>query len=741
MNVFLKKASLAFVCMLVLLPLYANDTFVVERGDIGSIRLYDGKGIRQPLDTDIASRIEEGWIVVTADTPLLVETPFGMADISENSIVVLRDISATAPSFYLVDGKAAFSTDESFSGTLSVLTPVSSFVLQEKGQLFVVSTETEESVVSFGGSVIATNDISGAVTSVMPFGKLLLDDPLCSVVPVDDRFYLSHAIHPDLGQSTDTPQDLPSVPLPAAPTVSAVVPEIPDSPRIVRVSAEPQIPAPPTIVEETAAPEIAGEPQFIDVQTVPVPPDPTKINTSLAPAPPSRIVATVTAEADATVPQAAVQEAEEEPGTDFTVPKTAILSTSEDDVYRGSIGVETTYTYTYDGTAGNSQTHTLTILPYVTYDAFTFQARVSGYTSDFVTFDSFVFDLPTDTLGTISYASRFIERLQIGYDYSPFFLAIDDNDYRSSELLQLVAPSFGETDELGFYAKANVAGISLATSFDDLHLDNYMDDESQYGSLTLLIEGSGNYPFQMMLEGLLEIGYDSGRTYDLFPSLSFRFPLLDSRNLQMGLLVGSQGYLPLYPDYDTSQLFDLNTATLFPNYLLNAGLVIHAGAVDGLLQVNFEQGEVSVLMVNDFDLSASDADFSILGSLSYATDRFDIGFLWNMPFTDDFSIAVTDSGRKADLSQFSVSSDLGPVSLSFGLEQIGIIDAISSIADGSEDLVSLFGGEYASSYLQATYETGPATFEAKALFPVSSTSYTVPQITVSATIDLGMQLR
>jgi hypothetical protein len=785
MNLFLKKVGLSLAILLVLLPLSASDLLNIGDGDIGSFRLYDSQGNKMEITNEVASQIGEGWIINNPETPILLVTPIGTINLFEDAILITGDLSLENPRLYLVQGKASFRTNESFKGTLVVSTPVSQYKLKEEGEIFVVSTDEEESVTSFGGTVYATNGISHAKTLVNTFGKLSMNDPSRSVKEVQNGYYLTYATYPDLMIAKQMVSDISTVtiaPIPRAPKVSVVVMPVPKEPSKPGVTIMPISIAAPSAFTNTTEIETAPTPHILSVVTKQqaVPKTPSKINTTLVPVAPKRIVVTVrpvspqniktvTSEVVASVPEvvpevipvsapeemvpsATVQEIEEakiEPtpiATSQTVSKIpVILSTTEEKTTLGSFGLKTVYDFTYDGTNGNLISHTITLQPYFSYKTFTLELQGDITTTDFSTYTSSVQYDATNTLETVSYVAGFIEKLRFGYSSSPFYLTLDNLNHNDSDFSNLVTPIFGETDKLALYNKITFSSISLITTFDDMKLERLLADKTQYGSFSILYSGSENYPFQMSFGSLIEISDDTQWVYNLYPTLSFKFPVINKRNIQMSILVNASSYLPAYPNFDITELFDSSDPTIFPNYLANAGFTLKAGSFFAETLFSIEKGENQSLMVNDFSYGSisteSDSDFTIFTDLGYTSDTFSTEFLWNVPFTSNFTMATltADSSRKADLSQISVSYNAKRFGISLGIQQIGITDSLSEFLDGTSDFLSLFGGEYAASFLQASFKAGFAEFKARALYPVGSTSYTIPQLTLSATIDLGMK--
>jgi hypothetical protein len=775
--------------------LSANDLLTIGSGDIGSFRLYDSQGNKMEVTEEVTSQIGEGWIINNPETPILIETPQGIVNLYENAILIIGDVSTSNPQLYLVQGKATFHTNDSFKDTLVVSTPVSQFKLQGKGEILVITTDTEESVTSFGGQVIASNGISHAKTLVKPFGKLFMNDPLRLVSEIQDGYYLTYATYPDLMLAKQMVSDISNVmiaPVPRAPKVSVLIQQLPKKPSKPGLTIMPISAPTPTMVSNTVQMETAGTPQILSVVTKrqTIPQNPSKINTTLVPVAPKRIVVTVkplenqsikSATAIIAVPAAdpiagpevqnkkiaipmapvakvsvEMEKPEEEaieiveadtqsPASPVSVTKKPVtLSTNEQNKLVGSFGLKTIYDFTFDGTNGNAMSHTLTVYPYFSYKSIKVELQGNVSTTDFATYTSSIPYNPSDTLETFSYITSFINELRFGYNSSPFYLALDNSNHNDTDYSNLTAPIFGITDKLALYNKLTFSKISFITTFDDLYLGQLLDDKSQYGSFTMLYSGNDNYPFQMSFGALVSVENNPVLAFDLYPTLSFKFPVINKRNLQMGLLANASGYLPAYPNFDITELFDPTSITIFPNFLVNAGLVLQAGPFFAETLFSVEEGQNQSLLVNDFsyesglDSLENNAAFNIFASLLWESDAFSTKVLWNIPFESDFTLAtLTSNGRMADFSQIRASYSGENFDLSLGLQQIGIIESVFDVANGTSTILSLFGGEFASAFLQASYTLGFAELKARAVYPVSTTSYTVPTLTLSAIIDIG----
>ncbi|HKM05789.1 MAG TPA: hypothetical protein VJ869_02265, partial [Sphaerochaeta sp.] len=427
--------------------------------------------------------------------------------------------------------------------------------------------------------------------------------------------------------------------------------------------------------------------------------------------------------------------------------KTAgILFTQEENRKAGSVGLEMSYSFLFDGTDSNSLHHTLFFKPYVSYKSFAMTLQSSVSTEDFSLFTSNVTPVPLGKLGMLGYGFKFISSLRFGYSSSPFFLALDNNKYHSSLTDQYFAPQFGDTNKLSLYNRIEIGNFSSNLYFDDLYLTNLLSTTTkhQFASFSLEYAKQEGYNFSVSLGSLARIERFPTWKIELYPNVNFLFPLINVRTTQLGLMVTASGYLPAYPTFELEQFVDLDTTTLFPNYQVSAGLALKQGSFSAKLLGSLRKGDkIRNLMTSDLAYAIDtsyNSIFDIFAETGFAGEHFDARLTVNVPFASDLTLAsVTSATYKADFSQLTISYKQKGFTFSFGLQEVGIGATIKDILDGSKEITTLLGGDRAASFLSAGYTTGPLTIKAKAAYPANATVYTTPKIIITASYKLGLQ--
>jgi len=569
------------------------------------------------------------------------------------------------------------------------------------------------------------------------FGAVTVDDPAKPPKPYQIAV-------------TIVPVKIPATP--QTPT-SFIIPKLKN--RIV-VTVSPLAPMAPTRIDITTEvepvavviPVIPSEPSITTlveplekVVAVPEPLDPVSIVVVVGSETPEPIVAEAVGEPESIQPIAI---AIEEPEPKQEKPQ-AILFSQEETPKAGSVGLLASYSFLFDGTDSNSMLHTLALKPYFTYKSFAMKLQASVSTEDFSLFTSNVQPVPTGKLEMLSYGFKFISELRFGYSASPFFLALDNNQYHSPLTEHFYAPSFGDSDKLGLYNRIEIGSFSSTIYFDDLYMTNLLESPSkhQFASFALEYAKKEGYRFSVSLGTLARIERSPSWAVNLYPNVNFLFPLIDVRTTQLALLVSASGYLPAYPTFEFDEFVDTSLTSLFPNYQVSAGLSLQQGSFSAKLMGSLRHGENRNLLTSDlayaFDNSYPSV-FDILAETGFAGEHFAMKLTVNLPFASDLSIAnVTSSSHTADFSQLTLSYKQKAFTFSFGLQEIGIAQTITSIVDGSKDLLSLLGGEWATSFLSIGYAAGDLTIKAKAAYPANPTVYTTPKITITASYKLGLQ--
>ena len=211
--------GLLLLVLTIATALFAEDEVFIGDGDIAALHLYDSQGNRLEATSDQAQNIAEGWIIHNPDTPILLVTPRGTINVFEDSLLVTGDLVGREADLYLVSGKATFNTYDMEGGSLTVTTPVSRFVLHGNGEMLVITTDEEESVTTFTGTVDSYNVLTGAKREVKTFEKLFMQERMARLKHIEAGYYLTYATYPDMMLAKQIIQELsekttsPSTPL------------------------------------------------------------------------------------------------------------------------------------------------------------------------------------------------------------------------------------------------------------------------------------------------------------------------------------------------------------------------------------------------------------------------------------------------------------------------------------------------------------------------------------------------
>lgn len=773
----LKRVCLALVVMLVMSSVAAADSVFIGDGDIGGIRMYDSQGVALEATVEVASNIGEGWILHNPDSPILIITPKGSINLYEDSILITGDLISNDPSLYLVKGKATFSTYDMEGGSLSISTPVSLFTLKGDGEIFVITDDIEESATVFKGVGTSYNSITGVTRTISAFQKLGMHESLAKAKPIASGYYLTYATYPDLMLAKQLLSEMA--------TEQVDTPKVPKFSSVLRkpLKEEPPVLQTGVIIMPSKAPSFAqvnvtesatpSKPYSITVtrEHLNVPSIPQSLTSTIIARPKSRIVVTVRPMAPSipslvqsvTEPVAVARPATPAVPTVAQVVATtaakatvtteiplkqdkpqSVLFTQEKDIKAGSVGIQASYSFLFDGTDSNKMLHTLTVKPYVTYKSFALTLQSSVSTEDFSLFTSNTSPVPAGTLEMLSYGFSFISSARIGYTSSPFFLALDNKAYHGDLTDHFFAPSFGESSKLSLFNRIAIGSFSSNIYFDNLYLTDILASKSQFASFALEYAKQEGYRFSASLGTLAKIENTPIQRVNLYPNLNFLFPLVDVRTTQLSLLISASGYLPAYPNFDTSQFIDTSLISFFPNYQVSSGLSLKQGAFSAKLLGSLRKGENRNLLNSEllaFTTSSTSYNsvFDLFAEVGFAGEHFSADFAVNLPFTSDFTLADGSGSHKADFNQLSLSYQQKAFTFSFGRQQVGIGKIVTGIIDGNKDFISLLGGDRSTSFLSISYTTGGLTVKAKASYPADPSVYTTPKITITASYKVGAQ--
>lgn len=442
------------------------------------------------------------------------------------------------------------------------------------------------------------------------------------------------------------------------------------------------------------------------------------------------------------------QEKQEEPVIETPVTTTApasitsssLISSSDASRLQGSFGVTADYRFQFDGTNSNTQNHRLTIKPFYTKGPFSISLQSYVQTEDFTALTSNATPFPISTLGRIGYIFSYFDQLRIGYSTSGFYLALDHNRSIVSDMTSFTAPQLGESSKLVLQSQIKTGPFTLITAFDDLYFTNLLANRAQFGSSILQYTSNG-YPLSIAVGALAKVENNPSWTVNLYPLLSFRFPVINTRTTQFSAIMQAHGYLPVYPAIDTDQFIDTSLATFFPNYSLGVGFAVKRNQFTAKILASVNDGKNHTMLVNDFAYTAMDTSYSsafeILTDIRYTGAKFETKAVWNVPFTGSFAIAKLSTGHNADYSQLSLGFKIDKLTFGLGLANLGLLETLQDVFSGSLALTDLFGGTYATSYLYAGYDFGTFSLSARAAYPASPAAYTIPVVSLSARIKLS----
>ena len=820
MNRLCKHVGLLLLAACLIGNLYADDSVFIGDGDISALKLYDNQGNLLDATSENASQIGEGWIIQNPDTPILIITPRGTINVYEGSLLVTGSLSSKESDLYLVSGKATFNTYEMEGGVLTVTTPVSRHRIKGEGEMLVITSDSEESVTSFAGTVESYNALTGFTRTIRPFDKLFMQEESARPQPIEIGYYLTYATYPDMMLARQIMQDLsspivaPKPPAPKARTTELVIKQ----PEIEKVSIT-------TLAEPISSLAVTQQKAFtpeqvqvisVEVQKIAVPDKVRSLTSTILQAPSSRIMVTVRpmvsdipstpkATVSVQIPSVpsqvtavsernqlvVVQQENREQTLDVPIPEEvpvatvtktedelsaigpspanaqtneeemvvgqpskavistapsltstpSLLSSSDAERIQGSFGLVADYRFQLDGTHANTISHRLTVKPFFTKGPFSISLQAYGETEDFSSFTSNTNPIPSSTLARLSYAFSYLDQLRIGYSTSSFYLVLDHTRSIVSEMTSFTAPQFGESNKLVLQSQIKAGPFTFITAFDDLYLTNLLANQAQFGSSILQFTPSGGYPLTIAFGALARVENTPSWSVNLYPLLSFRFPVINTRTTQFSAILQAHGYLPVYPSFDTDQFIDTSLATFFPNYSLGAGFAVKRNQFSAKILASLNGGKNHNLLVNDFayaNIATSYAStVDILTDIQYEGSGFESKVVWNVPLTGSFAIASLSGGHAADYCQLSLGVKLKKAAFGLGISNLGLFGNLQAVFAESEKFTTLLGGSYATSYLYASYEFGIASLLAKVTYPVSSTTYTVPVVSLTVRMKLS----
>ncbi|MGE4453677.1 MAG: hypothetical protein AB7D92_04015, partial [Sphaerochaeta sp.] len=409
----------------------------------------------------------------------------------------------------------------------------------------------------------------------------------------------------------------------------------------------------------------------------------------------------------------------------------------------GSFGVDFGYRFIFDDSNDTTVTHQIYLKPYYSKGLFSIKLQGSMETRDFSSLSNSLSPIPTSRLEQASYIFSYIDQLRFGYNSSTFYGILDRTFPLTTELTSLYAPSLFTDQNLAMLGKISVGSFTWVTSFDDLYFTALKQNNRQFGSSLLQFTPKSGYRMSVAL-GSLGVVDRLPWKLDLYPFMGLSFPVINSRTTQMKLLLQASGFLPSYPTLTFDSFVDTSVETFFPNYLLGTGFSLKKQSLYAKVLLSLTEGENHNLVFHEFASSQDtsyQADFELLGDFRYEAASLTARLLFNLPFSSGLSISQLSNVTEhtADYEQLTVSYNHGNLTLGVGFASLGILRTIGDVAKGEEEALTLLRGPYNTSFLSVQYLFDPFTLGLKAQYPPKSTSYTIPILTVSASVNLEKQ--
>ena len=169
-----RKCVAALIVLLVILTGTAFAAPLKPAAGFGDSKIYDQsyKSVKAP------SELSEGYVIVTEEKVLVLENSDVRIEIEPHSIAQIISLNIN-PEFYLLDGRAEFSSKAGFT----VRTTVTSYKAEATTTIYVITEESEETAYVEYKSAVASNLITGNVTTIIA-GKYI-DNAKNGFAPAD----------------------------------------------------------------------------------------------------------------------------------------------------------------------------------------------------------------------------------------------------------------------------------------------------------------------------------------------------------------------------------------------------------------------------------------------------------------------------------------------------------------------------------------------------------------------------
>lgn len=706
-------AIIILLTLIVPLSLFAQEYVSVIEGDPSSFRLYEPNGRVIDLTTIDINAIELGTILVSGSDSIILETSRGDIKLYPDSILILDEITSDSTTLLLIDGSITVKTE----GALSVITPATLYELEESGEVYITSTKEEERARSFDAPLRTTNLITYKVTTINPMQELELSNPALAkrnLSPIEAT--LGRVVKPIVTKEIVEPTEVEELIVEEEKPVIRVPSRVGD----VHWSMAFEY-AEETVVPEEDGTEIAEVEELVGEEepliTLPAPPAIQRVRVEE--------VKVVAPQSNTTTTQRTLRDLDEGKA-----------------VSKGSYGIEAGYRLTFP-LEGPSYwpNHHLEVKPFVSYNSFALRLKAQVETDSFTSFDTNFLTIDPSALGITSYIFEIIDYLKVGYSTSPFYLLIEEGGYPGTQLAPFIAPTF-PSGKMSIYNSISIGGFSLTTSFDDLRFTNILNNSgSQLASTVFAYTFGGSYPLSIALGTLAFFEAENSiiATTNLFPLLEISFPIINTRLTKLSALLLMSSYLPVYPEVEVDQFFDLNTTYFFPNHQLGVGLSVDYDPFNAQIMASLAGGKNHLMLFNSIaeaheKMIEHDGLFDLYASGTWKSEKLSANLILNFPFTKEFTLATIEGEtRSADFSQVGFSYDGDIIQLGLGINQVGLVDAIKGVIDG-DSFKTIFISPWTSSFVEAAYTYKFLTFSARLNLPIALNGQ-------KPTVDVGVTVR
>lgn len=153
-----RKSVAALIVLLVIMVGTAFAAPLRPAAGFGDSKIYDSnyKSVKG------SSELSDGYVVMTGENQLVLENTDIRIEVEPHSIALIVSLGVN-PEFYLLDGRAEFSSKAGFT----VRTTVTSYKAEATTTIYVITEESEETAYVQSKSAVASNLITGNVTTII----------------------------------------------------------------------------------------------------------------------------------------------------------------------------------------------------------------------------------------------------------------------------------------------------------------------------------------------------------------------------------------------------------------------------------------------------------------------------------------------------------------------------------------------------------------------------------------------